>query len=311
MNVSIVIPNYNGSENLKNNLPKVISSIAGFSGKKEIIIADDGSTDNSLEVLEQIVSQNIKNIEIKIVKNKINKGFSSNVNSGVKHAIYEYLVLLNTDVIPENNFLNTLLSNFSDEKVFGVGCMDRSIEGNEVINRGRGKARWNKGMFIHSAGDLEKEDTIWVSGGSSAFRRSIWDKLLGLDELYDPFYWEDIDLSYRALKSGYKLVFDKKSVVVHEHEKGAIKSKFKENFIKKISYRNQFIFIWKNADFTTLIFHIFWLPYHLLKSVKSGNSELLIGFIKALFLFPSIFKKRINSKVKYVNSDLDIVKAVI
>ena len=51
-------------------------------------------------------------------------------------------------------------------------------------------------------------------------------KLGGFDGLYDPFYWEDIDLSYRAQKSGYKVIFEPKSIVTHEHEKGTVKEMF-------------------------------------------------------------------------------------
>ena len=114
-------------------------------------------------------------------------------------------ILFNTDVYPDKDFLTPLLSHFKDEKVFAVGCMDKSIEGKDVVLRGRGIGVWKRGFLVHEKGEIEKSDTLWVSGGSGAFRKSIWDKLGGLNELYNPFYWEDIDLSYRAQNQDTKL----------------------------------------------------------------------------------------------------------
>ena len=112
------------------------------------------------------------------------------------------------------------------------------------------------------------EKILYGSQGEVEYlEKSIWDELGGLDILYNPFYWEDIDLSYRARKSGYKTLFENKSVVRHEHEKGSIKNKYNPQDVKKIAYKNQFIFAWKNSDFSTLIYGHFWLPYHLLKAL--------------------------------------------
>src|SRR3989344_3918266 len=120
MNVSIVIPNYNGEEILAKNLPKVLDAV----GDAEIIIVDDASTDASASIISNLKSQ-ISNL--KLLQNEHNLGFSSTVNRGVKVVKGEVVVLLNTDVVPEKDFLKPLLRHFEDEKIFAVGCMDRSI----------------------------------------------------------------------------------------------------------------------------------------------------------------------------------------
>ena len=230
MKLSIIIPNYNGEELCKKNLPKIFDAITLHKdGEVEIIVIDDCSTDNSLnalEVLETTVKSSYLNIKLKIIKNEKNLGFSSTVNIGVKEAKGDIAILLNTDVIPERGFLVSLLPHFKDNKVFAVGCMDKSTENGKVVLRGRGIGAWKRGLLVHSRGEVNKTNTLWVGGGSGAFRKSIWDKLGGFSSLYNPFYWEDIDLSYRAAKSGYKILFEPNSVVVHEHDKGAIKKKF-------------------------------------------------------------------------------------
>jgi GT2 family glycosyltransferase len=313
MDISIIIPNYNGEKLLKGNLPKVLEAVKDYKeGKVEIIIPDDPSTDNSRKVIKEF----IQSIEEKYIigktienRNKKEAGFSKNVNRGVRLATGDILILLNSDVIPHKGFLNALLSRFEDEKVFAVGCMDQSIEGEKTVLRGRGVGRWQRGFLMHSKGELSKDNTLWVSGGSGAFRKSTWEKLRGLDPLYNPFYWEDIDLSYRALKSGYKIYFEKNSVVTHEHDKGAIKTKYKQNKIKTIVYRNQFIFIWKNITQRTLLFsHILWLPYHFLKAISGRDLQFFAGFFLALKQLPQITQSRVLAQKLFVKKDSDVLK---
>ena len=313
MNVSIVIPNYNGEKILKKNLPTVLAAAKEYTkGKIEIIIADDPSTDDSPAVIDAF----IKNIGDKRIigktisnKNKKEAGFSKNVNRGVSLATGEILILLNSDVRPHKDFISPLVSHFSDDAVFGVGCMDESVEEGKIVLRGRGVGTWSKGFLMHSAGSLDKAHSLWVSGGSSAFRKSIWEKLQGLDVLYNPFYWEDIDLSYRALKSGYQVLFEKKSVVVHDHAKGAIKIKFKPYQIQKIVYRNQFIFVWKNiTDMPLIISHLFWLPYHFVTAAKRKDRAFFVGFFSALFHFSSIMQAREKAKKLFVHKDKTVIR---
>lgn len=307
MKISIVIPNYNGEKILKENLPKVLDSTHDYNQESEIIISDDASIDNSVSVINDFFEKNkISKTKFKLITSQKNKGFSSNVNKGVSESSGEIIVLLNTDVVPRKNFLEPLLKHFEDEELFAVGCMDESVEDGKVILRGRGKGKWERGFLVHSAAALDGSETLWVSGGSGAFRKSIWDKLGGLDPNFNPFYWEDIDLSYRAIKSGYETYFEKESIVRHEHESGIIKTKFNPNKIKKIVYRNQFIFTWKNADFATLISHIFWLPYHLIKAIINGDFPFILGLFFALRRLPRIIKNRRRVHKQFIMNDKNV-----
>lgn len=313
MKISIIIPNYNGEELLKKNLPKVFEAIDVYiNGKKEIIVADDCSLDNSISVLRQLKPQmesSYPDIIFKLIENDKNIGFSSNINKGVRSASGDILILLNSDVIPEKYFLKPLMRHFEDEKIFAAGCMDKSIEEGKIVLRGRGIGSWKRGFLMHSRGEVDRTNTLWVGGGSGAFRKSIWDKLGGFSSLYDPFYWEDIDLSYRALKSGYKIVFEPKSVVVHEHEKGAIKSTYSNFKVKTIAYRNQFIFVWKNTtDFNLLSLHLIWLPYHFIKAFINKDWIFFRGLTMAVLLLPRIIVARIKSQKYFVKSDRDTAK---
>lgn len=308
MKVSIIIANYNGEELLKKNLPRVIEAADYYQTLKkekvEIIIVDDASTDKSVEFIK-------KQKHIALIEIKRNLGFSSAINRGVRAANGELVMLLNTDVYPQREFIAPLVGNFKDESVFAVGCMDKSVEENSIIMRGRGLAQWSRGFLVHKRGDVDRKDTFWVSGGSGMFRKSIWEKLGGFSEVYNPFYWEDIDISYRAVKCGYRLVFEPESIVVHEHETGAIKSSRSSFAINTIAYRNQFIFIWKNiTDRSFTAFHISWLPYYVLKAFFCFDLAFIIGFLRALILLPIILKLRYRESRIFVLSDKEAISKI-
>ncbi len=73
----------------------------------------------------------------------------------------------------------------------------------------------------------------------------------GMDEkLLSPFYWEDIDLCYRAQKRGWKILWEPKSVVIHEHE--STTGKFPKKYRQRIQDRNQLLFVWKNLGSSAL-----------------------------------------------------------
>ncbi len=314
MNVSIVIPNYNGEKVLRNNLPEVISSAVYTCNntdiKVEIIIVDDSSSDSSVQVIKEIQKSN-KEINIKLIQNKKNIGFSSTANDGVEAAIYEIVVLLNTDVIPEQDFLVSLVTHFTNEKVFAVGCMDKSVEGDGITLRGRGVGSWHRGFLTHSRGEINRNNTLWASGGSSAFNKNIWDKLGGLYAIYNPFYWEDIDLSYRAQKAGYMVLFDKESIVTHRHDTGVIKASYASSSIKTTAYRNQIIFAWINmTDSELLLNHLFWLPIHILLAIFRVDIWFLIGLGKAIASILSVVRFRLKTQRLAVITDENIIKLI-
>ena len=281
--VSVVIPNWNGVYLMEKHLKNTIEA----SPNAEIIVCDDVSSDGSVEYLKKNFPKVI------VVANKKRQGFAGNVNSGVTRATGDIVILLNTDVEPEKGYLSPLLTHFADESVFAVGCLEKSWEKEKTILRGRGVARWRRGYYIHERGEVDKTDTAWVSGGSGAFRRSMWNTLGGMDTLFNPFYWEDIDLSYRARKAGWNIVFEPNSIVGHYHEVGVIKKEYTTRDVQRISYRNQFTFIWKNLSEPSLLAaHIFWTPIRLMQALFRGDVVMIQGYLLAVLRYPRIVSKR-------------------
>lgn len=235
MKVSIIIPNYNGESLLKSNLP-FVQKAKEFTKNNilEVIVVDDGSKDKSVDVLKNLFPW------VKLIKHKINRGFSAAVNIGVRSSKGDLICLLNSDVVPEENFLEPVFEDFVDKKIFAVSLNEQS------------EFTWAKGIFVdgfigHAPGSKTAvpHDTFWVSGGSGVFRRDVWMDLGGLDEkLLSPAYWEDVDICYRSQKRGYKLIWEPKAKVIHHHA-GTV-SKLSQKYFQRIKERNQLLFIWKN-----------------------------------------------------------------
>jgi len=311
MKIDIIIPNYNGSGLLKKNLPKVINSVSKYSDLGIIIIDDYSSKIDQEELKLFIRSQkSTSKVPIRLLLKKRNEGFASTVNKGAFASDAPILVFLNSDVAPEKDFLDRPLEILSARpEVFGVGCLDKSVEGETIVERGRGTGFWSNGFFQHKAGKLNSDKTLWISGGSSVVRGELFRQAGGFDPLYNPFYWEDIDLSYRMQKLGYVVLFDKESVVVHEHELGAIKKHFASKKVQEIAYRNQFIFHWKNlTDPDLLMQHILWIPVLLLKSLVRHDSAFIVGFMRALAVLPRIISYRLKNKSIVVRTDKELLQ---
>jgi len=235
--VSIVIPNYNGRHLMKKNLPLVLKAAGNPKNRiKKVIVVDDGSTDDSVAFLKREFPQ------IRLILHKINRGFSCAVNSGVKAAESDYVVLLNSDVFPAENFLEKVLPFMKQHKdIFAVSFHEKGW--------GWARGAFENGFIVHKPGkeDTSPHPTFYVNAGGAIYKKSIWDALGGMDEtLFSPFYWEDVDISYGALKRGYQLYWHPDAYV--SPNLSATVGKLPKKKVSRIQERNQLIFIWKNLS---------------------------------------------------------------
>lgn len=285
MKTSLIIPNWRGRKLLEKNLPKALK--VGFD---ELIVVDDASPDGSVEFLK-------KNFQgIKVLQHSKNKGFAQTVNDGVNAATGDIIFLLNIDVVPEADLVEHTLKHFAqDNSVFGVSLHEKGF--------GWALPSMNKGFVAHKPGKETSSPhiTFWVSGGSGAFRKSLWNKLGGLDTMLSPFYWEDLELGYRAWKRGWKLVWEPKALVLHQHESVINPAFFNARFLQWIKDRNQLLVTWKHFTLKELVFSHF--PALARRLTKPGY---WIVLFLALLRLPQVAKGRIieRREVKLSNEEI-------
>lgn len=270
--ISVVIPTYKNKdqflENLKHNLI--------FLKECEIVIVNDNPEQSLIKELNEY-----KNIVL--IENNKNLGFGLAVNIGIQKAKNNIIMLLNDDVILNDESYKKAITDLSNNpKLFGISFAQK--EKNESIV-GKNIVYWKKGLFFHQqANDLLKGENGWAEGGSCIINKKIFLDLNGFDPIYKPFYWEDIDLSYRAKKAGYSVLFDPEILVEHHHE-STIGKFFSKEYIKTISFRNQLLFTWKNTNLGQKIIHFLLLPYNILYYVIKGEFAFVKGFFRAVKIY--------------------------
>ncbi len=240
---SAVIPNWNGRDLLQKYLPSVIEAFSG-NPANEVIVVDNGSTDGSADFLRANFPQ------VKLLALPRNLGFGGGSNAGFDAAANPVVVLLNSDMRVAPDFLSPLLEGFRDPEVFSVACQIFFSDPTKLREEtGLTQAWWEDGglRVRHRIDDAVTDlfPCFYGGGGSCAFDRQKFLELGGFDPLLEPFYLEDTDLGFMAWKRGWKVLYQPRSVVFHEH-RGTIGKRFREDQIQAVLKKNFLLFCWKN-----------------------------------------------------------------
>lgn len=236
--ISTIIPNYNGRQLLEVILPPLMVSLERSGLKNEIIVVDDCSTDDSICFLEQHYEK------IKIIKNRVNKGFSYSMNKGIKASQFTLLFFLNSDVIVTPTYFETQVPYFEKPDTFGV--MGRMIGWDDDDIQDGGKYPYFELAKIKTSGNYipvdpvpeQKFYSMYLSGANALVSRQKVLILNGFDEIYSPYYVEDYDLSLRAWRLSWKCYYDNFAVCRHKVSV-SIKSAASKKYVAKIYNRNK------------------------------------------------------------------------
>jgi GT2 family glycosyltransferase/glycosyltransferase involved in cell wall biosynthesis len=295
---TIQILNYQGRQLLERNLPSVLAAVAHTGQPHEVMVVDNGSTDGSVEMLREKFPQ------VKVVPLGRNYFFSRGNNQGAPHASGDVLVLLNNDMRVEADFLPPLLAPFSDPEVFAVSSQIFLPPGAKVREEtGLTRARFVHGMLEYSHDPVPENPPelipiLWGGGGSCAFDKAKWDELGGFDEMYDPFYCEDNDLSQRAWRRGWKVLLAPASRVWHEH-RATSRRFFGETYVNEIARRNSFLLHWKNLRGPALIAsHLLHLPLLVARDVRLHGVSGAKSFAKAVLKAPQALLHRLQEPAR-------------
>ena len=300
--ISIVIPNYNGEHLLRENLPSVLEAVEEWKGTSEIIIVDDCSLDGSCTLIRDMFPA------VKLLVNSINSGFSKTCNIGMAAARFPILLCINTDVKVEAHVLTALAPHFADPELFAV--TPRVIVEREGKNQGavfgRCSGGFIKGSFASAESEVPKRENLYAVGACVAYNAHKFRALGGYSEIYSPYLFEDVDISYRAWKRGWKSIYDPSATVWHYSN--ATLGKVKRSTNKVIYYRNRFIFHWTNVSDPSIVFwNILNTLLRLMFSFLLLKFYYYKGFFGALKQWKTISENRRKEQRFRVLRDTDVI----
>ncbi|HOP25799.1 MAG TPA: glycosyltransferase family 2 protein [Candidatus Sabulitectum sp.] len=283
MKTSVIIPHYNGIAILGDCLD---SLLAHDRRPDEIIVVDNASTDQSVEMLKARYPQ------VRLLALLKNTGFTGANNAGISIASGDMIVLLNNDCIVERGWLSALLQRMEDQSIAAVSSSMRNINSLEIMDSAGGELDWmgfsrdvgrGEPFMCHSSA----KDLPFPCGGAVIVRRSALpspDKLFW-DDLF--IYYEDLDLGFELNRTGWRVVYEPDAVVRHVHSATA----GSYSFLKEYSCtRNRLLVLKKHLNRKTfreltpliLSWHLLWISTSLARGRHSYARAILKGTSDAL-----------------------------
>lgn len=303
--VLITILNWNGAEDTV----RCLDSIVGQSYEdRTILIVDNGSIDNSIEILEKYIK---KNPSIKLIKNFRNLGFAGGVNTGIRYALennFDAVTLFNNDAVADKDWLKNLVAALEQNSDASIATgLLLHADGKTIDSTGDFYSSWGIG-FPRNRNSPANQAPISgyvfsASGGASLYKTSLFKEVGLFDEAFFAYY-EDTDISFRAQLTGHKVYYTKDAVAYHEQ--GATSNKI-PGFTVYQTFKNLPLLFWKNVP-TKLLIKVgfrFLLLYKLIfiNAIKKGSGwPALKGIFASIWYFwtsalPKRMKIQRNKKV--------------
>jgi glycosyltransferase involved in cell wall biosynthesis len=224
------------------------------------------------------------------------------------------LVFLNNDMLVEPDFLGPLLKHFDDPTVFAatarIEMAPTQVAGGLVRETGLVRTQFEDGFFVLRHDEPISEEPVpvlYAGGGSSAMRRDRFLQLGAFDRLFRPFYFEDLDVSYRAQKMGWRVVFEPKSRMVHQHRQTNSPRNFPGGYVDRMFGKNSLLFTWKVLTDRGLLgahFRALW------RKLMHPRDDPRLGacFLRATAQLPELLVKRRRARAGLALSDGEVIE---
>ncbi len=291
--VAVVILNYNGRMFLQTFLASVVASTYG---NLRVIIADNGSTDDSLDYIKQYYPS------LEVLKNPVNEGFAGGYNRALSKVRSDYYVLLNSDVSVSPGWIEPIIA-LMESDIMIAACQPKMLSWYhpELFEYAGAAGGWidilgypfSRGRVFDvcekDEGQYEDNRPIfWASGAAMFVRAKIFHELGGLDASFFA-HQEEIDLCWRMQLAGYRIMACPQSVVYHVGA-GTLPRGGKKVFL---NFRNNLVMLCKNLPWQEKVWK---LPVRFGLDAISAWKGLLTGdtaFFVAIFQAHMAVLKRI------------------
>ena len=259
--VSILIVNWNGAEVL----PECLESLLALNYKPvEIVIVDNGSTDDSVKIIRRICGGRAK-----VVCLEKNVGFAAGINIGAKNCRGEFIATLNNDMTAEPSWLNQPIELLRDKSAGIVSCRQMNYYDRSMVDGLYHRVTKELTLMPFASGCKYRKDDLFSSpgyvvsanGGSAVIRAEVFHALDGYDA--DFFgYMEETDFCLRAFLRGWRCVYAPDAVVYHKDGFSFKKNRARQYYFRE---RNRVWFLYKNIPAADILRR---LPYILIMELR-------------------------------------------
>ena len=231
--ISAVVPTWGGRARLERNLGSVAASLEATAETWEIVVVDDGGALGDLPGPARVVAL------------PENRGYGPAVNAGAAAARGEYLLVLNDDVRLEPGTVRALRAPFPDATLFASVPKVRSPLA-ACGDEGGKTGRFEAGLIeIREVAAERTHPTLYPVGCCYLCPRAAFLDLDGYDDAFAPFFWEDVDLGYRAWARGLRTIHVPEAACDHEGS-ATLKERRTLEERERISFRNRVLFHLRN-----------------------------------------------------------------
>ena len=252
--VSIVIPSLFDAELFERSLPPLLAELERRDAGDEVLVVDD-SGDGSIEPW---MTRHFPSVEV--LTRAENGGYGPALLDGVERARHGLVFCMNPDVVVRTRFLEPLVEALEDDDVHSAVPRillhgdEARIESVTEIRFRHDLAEVGQPGLEERAGEFEAHvrPVAYGIGGACLLRRDPFVESGGCDPLFAPFYWEDVDVGWRAWRAGQRVLYVPKSVVEHHH-RGTIRSRVNERVVRAMIEKNRLLFQWKHLDSPELV----------------------------------------------------------
>jgi GT2 family glycosyltransferase len=297
---SLIVLNFNGLHLLR---PCLASLLAAVEPSDEIIVVDNGSTDGSADAIASEFPS------VRLVRLPENS-FIFGLNAGLARSRGRFVAFLNNDMTVEADFVAKALRGFSEPDVFAV-C-PRILDGQGIDQGSRTAGYYARGLLFYcSLPHVDRAtDCFFAVGGQSFFRRDALIRLGSIDPLLWPMYHEDIELSYRAWKAGWRIRYAPDAVCHHTGSQTS-RRMFTPAELRSFVRQNEILIVWKDVtDRPLMVEHLVSILPRLAAAVAKRDWSTLVGFGRAVRRLPRVLAGRRQARDSFVRSDREVLQLV-
>ena len=253
--IAVVIANWNGAAFIARCLDALFEQTHP---PCEVVVVDNGSTDGSRALIRE------RYPKVRLIEQQVNEGFCRSYNLGIRNTRCPYVLILNTDVFLDRDFLcEALKAMRCGPDIGSVACRLFRDDTDRIDNVGLYLQRW---LRVTNSKNFSEPEFVFAASGSALFcRRAMLEDIRLFGDYFDEtffLYWEDMDLAWRARLRGWRCLYTPRAVATHigsASQEGRVRTLQKPAFVQRHIWKNRYLILAKNAPVDVLLVLFPWL----------------------------------------------------